>query len=194
MKRKTVLRTVAAFGLSLLVALSAFAAAFAQDAEAELENGITWKTTIPLMKNAEGLAEDSEMDTYSVGDFTQYGTSRPAEGDNPESFVYYIFKLDQLVMFGNSFDSYALPEDTDMTAVFGSQLARLSERYGEPTIDDRQRFVGLMDMLEEGAVSDEDIEQFAGWDLGNGTELYLMNVFGDSVLYVFANTARLLVE
>lgn len=191
MKRNILLRTVSAFVLSLLVVLSSTAAAPLSDAEAELENGITWNTTAALMRDAEGLAGDAEMDTYSVGDFTQYGASHPAEGDSLASFVYYVFKLDQLVMYGNSFDSYAQSGDTDMQAVFAAQLARLSEIYGEPAIDDKQRFIGLMDMLEEGSVSDQDIEQFAGWDLGGGTELYLLNVFGDSVLYVFANTTRL---
>jgi hypothetical protein len=156
------------------------------------DEDVDWGTSISRMREIEGVTQDNEPEMYSVGDFTQYGFRREADEGALPAYIYYIFKLERLVMYGCSFDSYMLPDGTDLEEIYGAQLARLSEKYGEPSIDDKQRFIRLMDVLDEGSLHEGDIEQIAGWDLGNGTELYLLNALGDSIIYIYADSEELL--
>lgn len=156
------------------------------------EPDIDWETSISQMREIEGVAEDDKPDTYSVGDFTQYGFQHEADEGVLPRYIYYIFKLERLVMYGCSFDSYMLPDGTDLEEIYGAQLERLKGKYGEPSIVGKQRLIRLMDVLDEGSLHEDDIEQIAGWELGDGTELYLLNALGDSIIYIYADSGELL--
>ena len=64
---------------------------------------------------------------------------------------------------------------------FDSQRGELNERYGEPESDDGER---LLARLYEAGYDDlwaADIDQIAGWDLGNGQEIILIRAGGDCI-------------
>ena len=93
------------------------------------------------------------------------------------------------MMYGISYASFFLPEDADLAHIFNLQESIFYVKYGAPTIDDPQRFVRLMDVMEEGAVTAKDLHRFMGWELANGTELFLTDgEFG--ILSVYTNTAN----
>jgi hypothetical protein len=183
MKRNSTLRIVTALCLALTLFLPA--AVLAESAAPVSDSGVSWDLTIEQMMKAEGVTDLDSADIYSVGDFTQYGFSHDADGENPATYVYYIFKNDLLVMLGHSADTSDLGEDADVTTVFDSMLSTMSETFGDPTIDDPQRFVDQLNALKAGTAEAGDVELFAGWDLGSGTELYLMGTPDGSVLYVY---------
>jgi hypothetical protein len=97
-------------------------------------------------------------------------------------------------MYGHSVDASSMPEGTDMGAIFDSMLASMSEPFGEPTIEDAQRFISQMNSMEEGSIAEGDIKQFVGWDLGGGTEVYLMNLLDESILYMYTYRSMLMGE
>jgi hypothetical protein len=168
----------------------------AQAAATELDSGVTWDMTVGAMMEAEGITDTAELDTYAYtfGDFVQYGFTHEADESNPEVYILYVFKLGQLVMYGHSVDASSMPEGTDMGAIFDSMLATMSEPFGEPMIEDAQRFISQMNLMEEGSIAEGDIKQFAGWDLGGGTEVYLMNLLDESILYMYAYRSMLMGE
>lgn len=185
---KRIAKAAAVASLALLVLLR-LPCALAQAAGAA-----DWTMTVGQMKEAQGLAPDADLNTYSAGDCIQYAFPLPPDGDGLAGNVYYIFMADQLVMVGHSCDLYEMPEGTVLGEVFGGQLNRLRGMYGEPGIGEKQRLIRLLDTLGGNPLAKEDLTLFAGWELGNGTELYLFNVYGDSVLYLYTYSAKLFEE
>ncbi len=187
------MRFATALCLSLLLLLPA--AALAESATATSEPEVAWDMTVEAMMEAEGVTDVDSVDTYSVGDFVQYGFPREADSENPETYVYYIFKNDQLVMIGHSMDSSAMGEDADVEAVFETMLSTISDEFGEPTLSDAQTFIDQLNALEADTAEPGDVSTFAGWELGYGTELYLMVApDGSSILYVYSYPSMLLGE
>lgn len=192
MKRNGILRIVTALCLSLTLLLPA--AVLAESAESASDPGVSWDLTVEQMMEAEGVTDLDSADTYSVGDFIQYGFQHEADGENPSTYVYYIFKNDQLVMLGHNADISDLGDGADVATVFDTMLGTMSETFGDPTLDDAQRFIDQLNALEAGTAEAGDVELFAGWELGSGTELYLLGAPDGSVLYVYTLPALVLGE
>jgi hypothetical protein len=193
MIRRSALRVLTAVCLALWLLLPA--AVLAESASSGADPGVSWDLTVDQMMEAEGVTDLSAVDTYAVGDFTQYGFPHEADAENPPTYVYYIFQNGRLVMLGHNADTSEMGDGADVATVFDSMLATMSETFGEPTIEDAQRFVDQLNAMEEGTAEAGDISLFAGWDLGSGTELYLMGPpDGGSILYVYTLPALVLGE
>ena len=86
-------------------------------------------------------------------------------------------------------------EDADVEATYDSMLSTMSDEFGEPTLSDAQTFIDQLNALEAGTAEPGDVGVFAGWELGYGTELYLMIApDGSSILYVYSYPSMLLGE
>ena len=181
---------IAALLLALLLTALCAPAALAEETPAELDNGVTWETTLAQVKELEGVADDEDLDTYSDGDFTQYSFLRPTAEDEPVTYVYYIYRNEQLVMYGTGMIS----GEDDLTALFDAQYAPLVERYGEPSDQDKAWFVGMFDLLEEGTIDEEMLVGYEAWDLGGDTKLCLTNANNESIVRVYINAAGMTSE
>lgn len=192
MKRNHALRYFAVLCLTLSLLLPA--AVLAEIASSGADPGVSWDLTVDQMMEAEGVTDLSTVDTYTVGDFIQYGFLHDGDAENPPTYVYYIFKNGQLAMLGHNADTSEMGDGADVATVFDSMLATMSETFGEPTIEDAQRFVDQLNAMEEGTAEPGDISLFAGWDLGSGTELYLVGAPDGGMIYVYTLPALVLGE
>lgn len=176
----------------LFLALALFTAcAAAEESCQQFGLSVDWETTIEQMRNTEGVTDDEEPDTYSSGGFTQYGFTHQKE-DETKEFCFYIFKLNQLVMYGVNFTMYRLPEGVDSRSLYDAQLAKLTGKYGDPTTGDKQRFIELYSALGEDGMEEEELDALAGWELEDGTELLLICSENEYVIFLVANRTRVL--
>jgi len=171
------------------------AAAVAQEAYAQpyLQFGdtITWDTTKDQMFVVENVTDKENLNTYEVGDYFQYGFNHQT-ADGLAEGVYYIFKMDQLALFGCTISTSDIPEGTEIASVLDSQLLMLTEKYGEPTTSDKQQMIALFNSLGSTGLTEEDVKSFAGWDLGDGAALYLVNIQDQSITYLYAQSTLIL--
>ena len=187
MKRKFAFQGTFALGLSLLLLLSGLcAAAEEQDQEPYQRFGqsVNWDTTMVDMREIQGVGEDEELDEYSVGEYAQYGFAQTNE-DGVEAYGFYIFRADQLAMYGVNMAVGDQAGETGAAGLYEAYLAKLTEKYGDPTTEDKRRLTEVYAALGDGTMDEEEIRAFAGWDLGGGTELYLVNAYGQSVIYLY---------
>jgi hypothetical protein len=183
-------------GLAVCLLLTLLcAAAVAQDVYAEpyLQFGdtITWDTTKDQMFVLENITDKENLDTYEVGDYLQYAFDHQT-ADGLTDVVYYIFKIDHLAMLGCTISASDLPEGTEITSVLDSQLLKLTEKYGEPTTGDKQQLIALFNALDSSGLTEDDIMSLAGWDLGDGAALYLVNFQDQSITYLYARSTLIL--
>ena len=86
---------IAAACLALLLFFSA-TAALAEDAPMQLAPGVTWNTTPTEMMALEGITDLDDAETYSHGDYIQYGFMPDEDGNENDDevmlpYIYYVF-------------------------------------------------------------------------------------------------------
>ena len=165
-------------------------AAGTAQANAGLPDGVSWNLTEDGMKTLEGVSDDAQLNAYSFDGGVQYSFTRQNEYGST-AYTQYIFKQDRLVMFGSNTNEYCYPEDTDMQAVFDAWHASLNETYGEPSTLDPQGFLSQYNTLDGCGLDAENVTDFAGWQLKDDTDLYLVNLYGSNILSLYTNPQRL---
>ncbi len=162
----------------------------------ELSRGVSWDTTERDMLTIEGIPEGENREGSVNGEFTHYGFLHFA--DTPHvTFMTYVFKSGQLVLYRESISAAMQAEDVSMTSLYTEQLMALMEIYGGPILQDKQPAIDAFNAISVNVMTEEGIVVFTGWDLGDGTILYLMYVKteDDKALYTaYVNEPLLLNE
>ena len=172
---------IAALLLTVLLTALCAPAALAQEEAAELENGITWDTTFDQMLEIEGVAE-TELRTVEKNGFVKHSLQKSLD-DGAKEYIVYLFKEDQLAQY------HKYPNLNDKSAdLFAEYLTQYKEKQGDPTLDDKERFVALFNTTSGNIVNADYFVEYAGWDLGNGIELYLVMTSDGYTAYLYFNT------
>ena len=182
--------------LTLIAALLLAAPpALAEEPAAELENGVTWDTTVQEMLDIEGATTEAAPQVYEDGDLTFYDVAH--EKDGRTVWVDYVFRRDSLAAYFCDISAYSAQEDemdAALMKIADSQLLKFIVRYGDPTTWDYHSFAELMGVLGETGIKQEDFILYAGWQFADGTSLHVIyNVF-DVVGYVYFNDPLILDE
>ena len=184
------IRTMTALALAALLMLCT-PVALAQ----ELDNGVTWDTTVDEMLAIEGVALENVLMVVEGDAFTQYGFLRLSPGY--VGVAVYVYKAERLVMYGGNVSTSMQQQKVAFGDVYAAILATLVEERGEPTITDPQRAMDASNAVTAGSFTDEMLVSAAGWDLGEGAVLYHVHLKdGDeeSVITMFVNETLLYTE
>lgn len=189
MRRIQVLRALTAIVLALLVLLTAPMAL-----ATELTRGVSWDTAVEDMLTIEGIPGGETREGTVNGEFLHHSFLHFA--DTPHvTFMTYVFKSGELALYTESIYAAMQEANVVMTALYRERLSELMELYGGPTLQDKQPAIDAFAAAAETPLSEESIIVFTGWNLGDGTILYLMYVEseGSKCLYTaYVNEPRLL--
>ena len=180
-----------ACGLALAVLAACSQAALAQETVLELENGVTWETTVAQAIAAEGALPDDELNAFRAGAYLQYSFYHDT-GDAAAGYRYYGFLADRLVMVGRNTDDAYLPAGLTAADVFAKELEAITARRGAPDTTDQRRLIEAINtVMGYDYIGSADVDALVGWELGQGTALYLAMVRGSAMITVCVNEARL---
>ena len=168
-----------------LLMLLSFGVAAAEETAADpafAYRGITWATPAEVLAAAEGV-EDVALFQMQGETYTGYLLQGVLEFNTPAVLSYY-YKQEKLVAIWCSF----MP----MPAFdFAARLLQYTGIYGEPTEFDTLLPTALANAVIPGILDEDEILQIAGWELTDGTLVYLMNIDGNPEFICF-NTETLL--
>lgn len=141
----------------------------------ELTRSVSWNTTTSDMLTIEGIPEGDTREGSVNGEFTTYGFLHFA--DTPHvTFMTYVFKSEQLLLYLESISAAMQGEDVSMTSLYTEQLMALMDIYGGPILQDKQPAIAVFNAISENALTEEEIVVFTGWDLGDGTILLILSI------------------
>ena len=156
----------------------------------ELMDGVSWGLTIDEMREKESASGNVELDAYSFDDGIQYSFIQQNDDDS-KTYILYIYKHGQLVLYGQNGNEYCYPEGTVMQDIFDKWQAGLTGTYGEQTINDEQQLIDRYNALGGCKIDKENITAFNGWDLGDDTDLFLFNLNESNIFCIYANRLRI---
>jgi hypothetical protein len=189
MKKSIVRKRTIAGMLSLLLLLpSLCAAALAAEASPLLLADVTWDMTPEAVMEAEGMGGADTSAAWTTG--AQYVFNYPAENGEPARQVLYVFMAGQLITYSCTIHADGQTGEPELAQQYDILLARLGEKYGEPTQGQTQATAMLTAMFASVDM-EGSVVAYAVWDLGDGTVIYLENREGNYVSYAFINTAVL---
>lgn len=145
-------------------------------------NGITWDTTVGQMLEAEGFGEESEVDTASAGTITSYWFTDAQTGGENEDISYYFIK-DRLAITCTRYMA-------DSAYGFEARKDQIALQYGEPTETDTDKACEMINFIAGDYFHPDNMVEYCGWLLADGTRAYLFNLQGGICLFHF-NEARM---
>lgn len=159
---------------------------------AGLPYGVTWDLAADGMKEIASAANGEEPEAIPLGEYTGYTFQNPSKADGALPYALYVFKAEQLAVFGETANARDLPEGRELSDVYNDELASMTARHGVPTTGDSRQFLSLYHAFSGCDMAQSDIDRYAGWDLGDGSQLSLFSSYGDRNLgLLYYKTDRL---